>query len=49
MMKMKAAVARELNKLGVETVTLAPPKADEVLVRGARGGRLPFRSAHVAR
>lgn len=32
-MKMKAAVARELNQLAVETVHLDSPKADEVLVR----------------
>lgn len=32
-MKMKAAVARELNQLTVETVDMDEPKADEVLVR----------------
>ncbi|MCB9147660.1 MAG: Zn-dependent alcohol dehydrogenase [Caldilineaceae bacterium] len=33
MMKMRAAVARELNQLAVETVELDSPKDDEVLVR----------------
>ena len=37
-MKVKAAVAREIGKLTIEQVELAPPKADELLVRMCAAG-----------
>ena len=37
-MKMKAALAREIDKLTIEEVELAPPKDSEVLVRMQAAG-----------
>ena len=37
-MQTKAAVVREINKLTLETIELAPPKAGEVLVKMKAAG-----------
>jgi S-(hydroxymethyl)glutathione dehydrogenase / alcohol dehydrogenase len=37
-MQIKAAVVREINQLGIETVELDPPRANEVLVRVRAAG-----------